>query len=112
MARPSIFWQILAYAILTAAEILVSITGLEFAYTQAPKVMKSLVMALFLLSVSLGNVFTALVNSVIQNEDGTSLLPGASYFWFFTAVMFVNALVFVVVAMRYRGSTHIQDESE
>ncbi|HIN79936.1 MAG TPA: MFS transporter, partial [Planctomycetes bacterium] len=35
--RPSIGWQILAYAVLTAAEVMVSITGLEFAYTQAPK---------------------------------------------------------------------------
>ena len=63
---PSIGWQVLAYAVLTASEVMVSITCLEFAYTQAPKEMKSMVMALFLMSVSLGNFFTAGVNSVIQ----------------------------------------------
>lgn len=63
---PSIGWQVCAYAILTASEVMVSITCLEFAYTQSPKEMKSMVMALFLMSVSLGNVFTAGVNSVIQ----------------------------------------------
>ena len=41
--RPSIGWQILAYALLTASEVMVSITCLEFSYTQAPKKMKSLI---------------------------------------------------------------------
>ncbi|MEC7985401.1 MAG: MFS transporter [Myxococcota bacterium] len=63
---PSIGWQVSSYAILTASEVMVSITCLEFAYTQAPRAMKSVVMALFLMSVSLGNFFTAAVNSVIQ----------------------------------------------
>ncbi len=67
--RPSIGWQVLAYAILTASEVMVSITGLEFAYTQAPKKMKSVIMALFLMSVSLGNLFTAGVNHFIMVPD-------------------------------------------
>jgi POT family proton-dependent oligopeptide transporter len=48
---------------------MVSITGLEFAYTQAPKKMKSVIMALFLMSVSLGNLFTAGVHKFIQVPD-------------------------------------------
>jgi len=64
--RPSIAWQILAYALLTAAEVLVSITALEFAYTQAPRKMKSLVMSLYMFSVAIGNFLTAGVNQVIQ----------------------------------------------
>lgn len=58
----SVWWQILAYFILTAAEVLVSITALEFSYKQAPLKMKSFIMALFLLSTSVGNLFTAAVN--------------------------------------------------
>ena len=64
--QPSIGWQIIAYAILTSSEVMVSITCLEFSYTQAPITMKSVIMALFLMSVSLGNFFTAQVNSFIQ----------------------------------------------
>ena len=64
--RPNIAWQVLAYVLLTAAEILVSIVALEFAYTQAPRTMKSMIMGLFLLAVSLGNIFTAAVNHYIQ----------------------------------------------
>jgi POT family proton-dependent oligopeptide transporter len=110
--RPNIVWQILGFLILTAAEVLVSVTHLEFAYTQAPKKMKSLVMCTYLGSVSLGNLFTAAVNYFIQNPDGTVKLKGASYFLFFAAVMGVTAVLFVVVAQFYRGKTYIQDEGE
>ncbi len=65
-ARPSIAWQFVAYVIVTAAEVMVSITGLEFSYAQAPKTMKSVIMAVWLLSVSLGNYVTATVNHWIQ----------------------------------------------
>ncbi|MCH2201138.1 MAG: MFS transporter [Fuerstiella sp.] len=75
-AQPSISWQFLAYGVLTASEVMVSITCLEFAYTQAPKTMKSLVMAVFLASVSLGNVFTAVVNNYIQTPAVSSLAAG------------------------------------
>ena len=77
---PSVMWQVLACFILTAAEILVSITCLEFAYTQAPKSMKSFMMALFLLTVSLENYLTSAVKFLIVDENGHSILPGASEF--------------------------------
>lgn len=63
---PSIAWQLWAYVLLTSAEIMISITGLEFSYTQAPKSMKSVVMAVWLFSVSLGNFFASGVNHYIQ----------------------------------------------
>ena len=110
--RPNIVWQILGFLILTAAEVLVSVTHLEFAYTQAPRKMKSLVMCTYLWSVSLGNLFTAAVNYFIQNPDGTVKLKGASYFLFFAVVMGITAVLFVVVAQFYRGRTYIQDEGE
>jgi POT family proton-dependent oligopeptide transporter len=58
----SVWMQILAYSVLTASEVLVSITALEFSYKQAPLRMKSFIMALFLLSNSVGNMITAGVN--------------------------------------------------
>jgi len=108
--KPHISWQMLMYVILTAAEIVISITCLEFAYTQAPKKMKSFIMAVFLLSISLGNAFTAVVNAIIVNEDGSSKLPGASYYWFFTIAMLVTAVLFIPVAKGYRAKSYIQDE--
>ena len=108
-AKPSILWLLLAYVFLTAAEVMVSITGLEFSYTQAPKKMKSFIMSIFLLSTSLGNIFTALVNAFIQNPDGTSKLAGANYFWFFAILMAATAIVFIFVANTYKPKSYIQD---
>ena len=63
---PSIGWQFAAYGLITASEVMVSIVGLEFAYTQAPKNMKSMIMSLYLLSVFVGNAFTSAINHYIQ----------------------------------------------
>ncbi|MBK6505053.1 MAG: POT family MFS transporter [Ignavibacteria bacterium] len=107
-ATPSILWQFWAYVILTAGEVMVSITGLEFSYTQAPNSMKSIVMGLWFLSVSLGNGITALVNQFIVNPDGTYKLDNTEYFWFFAILMFATAVLFVFVAMRYKEENYIQ----
>ena len=105
---PSIGWQLLAYAVLTSAEVLVSITCLEFSYTQAPPNLKSFVMAAFLMSVSIGNLFTSAVNYFIQRPDGSTALEGASYYLFFAGLMFLTALLFVPVAMRFKERRFIQ----
>ena len=105
---PSIVWQLLAFVVITAAEVMVSITCLEFSYTQAPLKLKSLIMGLFLLSVSLGNGFTALVNFWIQNPDGSVALTGPEYYWFFAGVMFMVACLFLFVVGRYQEMTYLQ----
>lgn len=74
----SVWWQILAYFILTAAELLVSVTALEFSYKQAPLRVKSFIMALFLLSTSLGNLVVAAVNLVsVKGVHVTKVETGA-----------------------------------
>ena len=50
----SILWQIPQYVVMTAGEIMFSITGLEFAYSQAPDSMKAVVQAAWLFTVSAG----------------------------------------------------------
>ncbi|HAJ92349.1 MAG TPA: MFS transporter [Gammaproteobacteria bacterium] len=107
---PSIGWQLLAYVVLTSAEVMVSITCLEFSYTQAPKTMKSFVMAFFMLSISLGNLFTSAVNFFIQEPDGSSKLEGAEYFLFFTLLMLVTAILFMLLARFYRGQSYVNAE--
>ena len=109
-AAPSIAWQLLAYVVLTSAEVMVAITCLEFSYTQAPRRMKSFVMAFFMMSIAVGNLFTSAVNFLIGNPDGSSKLEGADYYVFFTGLMLFTALLFVVAAKFYRGQIHLQDE--
>lgn len=109
---PHIIWQLFAYVLLTSAEVMVSITCLEFSYTQAPKKMKSLVMALFFMSISMGNLFTSMVNFFIVESDGTSKLSGASYFWFFTLLMLITAIFFMIVCRNYQEQTHLHEEQD
>ena len=108
-AKPSVSWQLLAYVLLTASEVMVSITGLEFSYTQAPKKMKSIVMAAWLFAVALGNQFTALLDFLIPTLSNMGIdLKHAAYFRFFTFLMFLTAIIFVFFARFYRGRTYIQ----
>lgn len=110
--RPSILWQLVAYVLLTAAEVMVSITCLEFSYTQAPRSMKSLVMSFYLAAVALGNLLTSAVNFLIENPDGSSRWSGAGYFWFFAGLMLVTALGFLWYSRGYRERTCLQEEVE
>jgi POT family proton-dependent oligopeptide transporter len=109
--KPGIAWQLLAYLLLTSAEVMVSITCLEFSYTQAPRTMKSFVMSLYLAAVALGNLFTSAVNFFIENTDGSSRLAGASYFWFFAALMLLTALGFVFYSRHYQEQSYLQEEA-
>ncbi len=107
--NPTIMWQFYAYAIITAGEVLISITALEFSYTQAPLAMKSIIMGVFLLSVSLGNFITALVNKLIQNPDGTVALSGVEYYMFFTQLVLFAGVAFIIAARFYKEESYIQD---
>lgn len=107
---PSMWWQVLAFLILSAAEVLVSITGLEYAYTHSPKSMKSTMSGIWFLVVSFGNLITALVNGLI--EDGgwwAKNLKGANYEWFFVAFIAVFIIIFLIVSPRLKERNYITD---
>ena len=107
----SIGWQLPAYVLLTAGEVMASITALEFAYTQAPTHMKALVQALYLLSVSAGNFFAAGVHWFIANPDGSTKLTGAAYYNFYAGISIGAAVIFIFFALRYREKTYLQGEA-
>jgi POT family proton-dependent oligopeptide transporter len=78
----SLWWQILAYVVLTAAEVLISITALEFSYKQAPLKVKSFIMAAtYLLAVSIGNAFTAQVNGAMVKPLPTLAVTTGAQTW-------------------------------
>lgn len=108
--RPTVWWQMLAYVILTLGEAMVSITGLEFSYTQAPNSMKSSVMALWLFAIASGNIFDAQFNAWDLNADGTTKLTDFQFYGFFTILMLVAASLFVVFACFYKGRTYLQSQ--
>ena len=103
----SITWQVLPYALLTFGEVLVSATGLEFAYSQAPQSMKGSIMSLWMLAVTVGNLWVLLTNAAIRNDAtsdwiaGTGMSETAFLMFFFAGFAFVAAAVFALYAKRY-----------
>ncbi|MEW5853447.1 MAG: oligopeptide:H+ symporter [Myxococcota bacterium] len=104
----SILWQVLPYLVLTFGEVLVSATGLEFAYSQAPAKMKSVLMSFWSLAVTVGNLWVLLVNATVRGEGATAAIKqtglGVTAFqmFFFAGFAFVAAAAFGVYARRYR----------
>ena len=106
----SVGWQFPAYVLLTAGEVMAAITAIEFAYTQAPKHLKAVVQAVYLLSVTAGNWFTAAVQWFISNPDGTTKLSGPVYFIFFAVLAMGAAVAFSIFqpSVRQRGRSRLR----
>ncbi len=108
----SITWQVLPYALLTFGEVLVSATGLEFAYSQAPQAMKGALMAFWNLSVTIGNLWVLVVNVGVKNAVVTDFIASTGFgvtafqMFFFAAFAFAAALAFGLVARTYRVADH------
>jgi POT family proton-dependent oligopeptide transporter len=106
---PNIGWQVLAYIIITAAEVMIYQTGLEYAYTQAPASMKSTIMSFWLLTIAFGNILVSEVNSNIASGGLFSKLTGAQYFLFFTILMAVVSLIYILVSRTFKENTVTQN---
>lgn len=102
-----VLWQALPYALLTFGEVLVSATGLEFAYSQAPAKLKGVLMSFWSLSVTIGNLWVLLVNASVKSESVTKAITDAGYgvmafqMFFFAGFAFVAAAAFAAYAKRY-----------
>jgi POT family proton-dependent oligopeptide transporter len=96
-----VLWQLIPYFLITLSEVLVSVTGLEFAYSQAPKRMKSTVMGFWLLTVAFGNVLVALLARFAE-------LKLEDFFWLFAGLMAIAAAVFTVRAAVFKVRDYTQ----
>ncbi|VDL70711.1 unnamed protein product [Nippostrongylus brasiliensis] len=107
LVRPntvSILWVLPQYFVITLGEVLLSVTGLEFAYSQSAPNMKSVLQALWLLTVFMGNV-------VAMGISGTHIIPEpATEFFFYASLMLLTLGVFIVLAIRYKYVDEEADE--
>ncbi len=77
--------------------------------------MKSFIMGIFFLGVSLGNIYVSGVNTVMdltRDESGQTFLDGPTYYYAFAAAMLLATAGYIVFAMRYKGETFIHGEPE
>ena len=97
----SILWQMVPYVVLTAAEVLISTTGLEFAYTQASKAMKSTIGSMWLLTVSAGNLFVVLITRVMGDGSDASSVTSLRFMQY-AGLTAIVGVIFSVIAAFYK----------
>ncbi len=90
----SILWQLGPYMLLTLSEVLVSTTGLEFAYSQAPIEMKGTLMSFWLLTTAIGNLAVARLAKLVP-------LEGATLFFFYAGCAAIAGVALGMIAKRY-----------
>lgn len=90
----SVLWQLAPYVLLTLAEVLVSVTGLEFAYAQAPRKMKGTIMSFFYFANSVGNLLVVIVAAM-------NVFAGAASFLFYAALVALAGVGMALVARRH-----------
>ncbi|KAG7211258.1 hypothetical protein KM043_010566 [Ampulex compressa] len=100
-----ILWLIPQYVVITMAEVMFSVTGLEFAFTQAPISMKSLLQAVWLLTVAFGNLIVVII------AEMSFFSRQANEFFLFAGLMFAVILIFAVMAKFYKYVEIQEDES-
>ncbi|WP_332856023.1 POT-type proton-dependent oligopeptide transporter [Duganella sp. S19_KUP01_CR8] len=114
--KVSILWQLLPYALLTLGEVLVSATGLEFAYSQAPVPMKGIILSFWYLAITVGNLWVLIVNAGVKNDavsayiatSGLSVI--AFQMFFFAAFALLVAAIFALYAIRYKMVDNYRNE--
>lgn len=97
----SLAWQIIPYFIITIGEILLSTTGLEFAYTQAPKALKSVITSCWNLTIFAANAVVASIALVYSYLSGGGETVSTSGFTFYTIFAFLAVVFFIFSAKKY-----------
>ena len=100
-AQLSVLWQTAPYLVLTAAEVLISTTGLEFAFREAAPELKSIIMSFWLLTVAFGDLLVAAITKIFANSTGESSVS-TNRFLHYAGLTFIVAILFSLIATTYR----------
>ncbi|XP_014727244.1 PREDICTED: solute carrier family 15 member 2 isoform X1 [Sturnus vulgaris] len=87
-------WQLPQYLLISAGEVMFSITGLAFSYSQSPASMKSVLQAGWLLTVAVGNTFVLIV------AEAAPMAQWAE-FVLFTVLLFAVCIIFSIMGYFY-----------
>jgi len=102
----NMLWLLPQYVIMTLGEVMFSITGLAFSYAQAPLSMKSVLQSCWLLTVAFGNV----IDIIVIGAQGFS--SQAHEFFLFAGLMFVDMIIFMILAYRYKSIATSSEQEE
>lgn len=107
--HPTVWWQILAYLLLTFSEVMISVTFVEYAYTQSPPKLKSTMTAIWWLTLAIGNLFTAMVNHSISTGGMFAYFTGARYYWLFNGIISVFIVLYLLISPHISEKTYLAE---
>lgn len=93
----NMLWLVPQYVVMTLGEVMFSITGLEFSFTQAPESMKSVLQGCWQLTVAIGNLIVVIV------AEAKFFDAQKWEFIMFAVLMFVDMGIFAVLAYYYKS---------
>lgn len=98
-------WQIIQIFVMTIGEVMFSISGISFAYSQAPASMKSVLQALWCLTVAFGNLIVVIVAEAkfVDNQVYEYIL--------FAGLLTVATIAFIVLSWLYKYKEGEEDKS-
>lgn len=99
-------WLVPQYVVITAGEVMFSITGLQFSYSQAPESMKSVIQAFWLLTVAIGNMLVVFI------AEAKFVQSQSIEFFLFAVLMFLDMALFMILAMRYKYAENEDNDVE
>ncbi|CAF4325551.1 unnamed protein product, partial [Adineta steineri] len=92
-------WQIPTYFFIAISEIFASITGLEYAFTQAPASMKSIVMSLYLFTSAIGSTLNFTLVPVTVNPK---------LLWMYTSLSIMSFSVGILFFLIFRNEQKVR----
>ncbi|XP_035702248.1 solute carrier family 15 member 2 isoform X2 [Folsomia candida] len=89
-------WLLPQYIVITISEVMFSVTGLEFSFSQAPVSMKAVIQAAWLLTVAFGNIIVVFIAEFIKFDKQSK------EFFLFAGLMFADMTIFGIMAYFYK----------
>ena len=91
----SVLWQIPQYLLLSIAECLFAVSGLEFADSEAPLSMRTALQAVWYVNIGIANVFVIFITIFLP--DVSALL-----FFFYAGLILIATIIFALLSLPYR----------
>uniref|UniRef100_A0A6I8P623 Solute carrier family 15 member 2 n=1 Tax=Ornithorhynchus anatinus TaxID=9258 RepID=A0A6I8P623_ORNAN len=105
----SILWQVPQYVLITAGEVMFSVTSFDFSYAEAPASMKSVLQSIAMMTVAMGNVIVLIIA-----EAG--LLVQWAEFLLFACLLLGVCIVFSIMGYYYvpwaKAQQMVREEQE
>lgn len=91
-----ILWLLPQYFVMVVGEVMLLISNYNFAYSEAPPNMKSVMVACVYLTMAVGNLFMVFIS-------GSRLFSSQVHeFLFFSGVMIIDMIIFIILAVKYK----------